>query len=383
MRIAHFIKYFQPKLGYQETYLAKEQIEDGHDVAIFTSDRYVKFKDFDKVFGELLGDRVKGEGKFIEEGITTFRYKPIFELRGQLKFKADIFNSIENWKPDILIVHNVSSFNSFLIAKRFKGKFKIIYDDHIGGLYEVSYFHELYYFIYRNFLNKKIEKSAGSFIGVTKPSTRFLHEKLGFSKSKISYVPLGIDTAVFQYKKSSCEDIRKKHAIPKDSVIGIYSGKIRAIKGINELIDSLNVLFNKRSNLHFIFIGDGDENIIDRLKNTLPNDRYTLVPFMNHENLSIYFSAADFAIWPKMGSISQLEVMACRTALVLPKIRSERLAYTNGLALNETTIEEIVDKVIELIDNPSDLERYKKNSEQAGKKFDWKVINKKFLNSIN
>jgi glycosyltransferase involved in cell wall biosynthesis len=281
-----------------------------------------------------------------------------------------------------LIVHGVSSFNAFIISKKFKGKFKIIYDDHIGGLYEISYFHKIYYSIYRKLFKKNIEDSASSIIGVTKLSTGFLEQELGFSSSKINYVPLGIDTDIFQYKKTKSDEIRKRHSIPIDSVVGIYSGKIRAVKGINELIDSLNILFKKRSNFHFLFVGDGDQNIIDRLKKTLPDDRFALVPFMNHEELSKYFSAADFAIWPKMGSISQLEAMACQTALVLPKIRSERLAYSNGLALNDSTEEEIIDKILVLIDNPSDLERQKKNSEDAGKKFDWEYINKEFLKNI-
>jgi hypothetical protein len=40
MKIIHVIDYFQPQLGYQETFLAKEQAKQGHEVYVLTSDRY-------------------------------------------------------------------------------------------------------------------------------------------------------------------------------------------------------------------------------------------------------------------------------------------------------------------------------------------------------
>ena len=40
MKIIHVVDYFQPILGYQEVFLAKEQAKLGHDVVVITSDRY-------------------------------------------------------------------------------------------------------------------------------------------------------------------------------------------------------------------------------------------------------------------------------------------------------------------------------------------------------
>lgn len=40
MKIVHVIDYFQPRLGYQETFLAKEHPKLGHEVYVVTSDRY-------------------------------------------------------------------------------------------------------------------------------------------------------------------------------------------------------------------------------------------------------------------------------------------------------------------------------------------------------
>jgi hypothetical protein len=40
MKIVHIVDYFQPVLGYQEAFLAKEHAKLGHEVFVITSDRY-------------------------------------------------------------------------------------------------------------------------------------------------------------------------------------------------------------------------------------------------------------------------------------------------------------------------------------------------------
>ncbi len=78
MRIVHVIEYFQPKLGYQETFLARAHAQLGHDVCVVTSDRYSP-----QVYTQnraVLGRRVVGTGTFDEEGIRVQRLKTAFEL---------------------------------------------------------------------------------------------------------------------------------------------------------------------------------------------------------------------------------------------------------------------------------------------------------------
>ena len=40
MKIVHIQDYFHPALGYQETFLSREQAKLGHEVHVVTSDRY-------------------------------------------------------------------------------------------------------------------------------------------------------------------------------------------------------------------------------------------------------------------------------------------------------------------------------------------------------
>jgi len=77
MRIIHLIDYFQPKLGYQETYLALAHLRLGHHVTVITSDRHYPFSDYASAFQKILGERKKKPGKFKEYGLDTLRLAAI------------------------------------------------------------------------------------------------------------------------------------------------------------------------------------------------------------------------------------------------------------------------------------------------------------------
>jgi hypothetical protein len=81
MKIVHLIDYFQPVLGYQEAFLAREQLRLGNEVTVVTSDRYAPFPDYMNTVYPLLGERIRAPGRFIEEGIPVWRLPVQFERR--------------------------------------------------------------------------------------------------------------------------------------------------------------------------------------------------------------------------------------------------------------------------------------------------------------
>jgi len=131
MKILHIINYFQPQIGYQEVFLAKEQIKQGHDVSVITSDRYYPFVDFDKTYKNLLGDRICGSGFSKMDGIPIYRLKTL----GEIKFRVWLLGleqKVEELNPDYVHVHAVLA-NAFRMMKlKKKGmKFKLVADEHI------------------------------------------------------------------------------------------------------------------------------------------------------------------------------------------------------------------------------------------------------------
>ena len=131
MKILHITNYFQPQIGYQETFLAKEQIKQGHEVSVITSDRYYPFVDFDKTYKNLLGDRICGSGFVNIDGIPIYRLKTLGEIKCRV-WLLGLEQKVKELKPDYVHVHAVLA-NAFRMMKlKKKGmKFKLVVDEHI------------------------------------------------------------------------------------------------------------------------------------------------------------------------------------------------------------------------------------------------------------
>ena len=80
MKIIHIIDYFQPRLGYQEVFLAREHARLGHDVYVVTSDRYNPTVYSGNAAETVMGKRIAGSGFSDEEGIRVWRLKTLFEI---------------------------------------------------------------------------------------------------------------------------------------------------------------------------------------------------------------------------------------------------------------------------------------------------------------
>ncbi len=132
MKIVHVIDYFQPKLGYQETFLAKEHARMGHEVYVVTSDRYNPIVYSGNAAKLVLGRRIVDSGFFTEEDIKVWRQKTLFEIPHAI-WMLGLEKRIQELEPDIVVVHGIVSFSAIRIArlKKKSGNFKLIYDDHM------------------------------------------------------------------------------------------------------------------------------------------------------------------------------------------------------------------------------------------------------------
>ena len=116
--------YFHPVLGYQETFLAREQAKMGHDVYVVTSN--CQSRPYYTVNKELLGNRIVNCGFFIEQGIKVWRLKKLFELPSTV-WMLGLERKVRELKPDIVYVHSIVGITQLRIAmlKRKYRNFKI------------------------------------------------------------------------------------------------------------------------------------------------------------------------------------------------------------------------------------------------------------------
>ena len=123
MRIVHVIDYFQPQLGYQETYLAREHQRAGHDVHVVTSDRYLP--EVRKIVAERRPTSTTDEAC----DFTIHRLKLIGEYRTRVWLRH-LESKICELEPDLIIMHGIISITTIRIAilKKRLPKTKIIID---------------------------------------------------------------------------------------------------------------------------------------------------------------------------------------------------------------------------------------------------------------
>ncbi len=387
MKIVHVIEYFQPKLGYQETFLAKEHARLGHDVFVVTSDRYNPIIFEGEATRQVLGDRVVKSGFFEEEGINVWRLKTLFEIPPVIWVRG-LEKKIRELKPDIVIVHNAVSFAGIRTARLKKYMtFKLIYDDHMTFAASRSKLRFLYP-LFTLLFSKLIQQSANALVGVTETSKIFMHKKYGIPLERIAVIPLGANIELFQFDAAARREVRNKLAIPDDNVLFIYTGKLIPNKGPHLLVAAAIKLMTEHSNINVLLLGSGGPAYLDKMKQDIRNsrleDRFFWHDPVPNKELYKFYSAADVAVWPRESSMSLMEAMACKLPAIISDTSqvNERVGYGNGLTYTGDDPEDLARQMGKLMD-PELRGKMGANGRKAVEEdLNWTTIARQFLELV-
>jgi len=380
MKIVHLCNYIQPKLGYQEYFLAKEHARMGHDVFVVTSDRYYPFPDYDNTVKAVLGGRIIGAGEEECEGFKIIRLNILFEKGTQVWLKG-LYTAVKKIMPDLVICHVYGSINSVrIINMKKKLKFKLYTDSH--GLFTSdsnSIMAKLFYFL----MNKNaLIKYNDRIIAVAYECAKYVEEKFRVPKNKIEMIPLGADTDIFKFDRQKRLDIRKKLLIKEDDFVVIFTGKIIKNKGVHIILEAIKKVKAKKK-IVLIALGNGNDDYCDYLKQlsgSIHNCMFVRINAVENNMMPGYYSAGDIAVWPNEATIGTIEAMACSLPVVCHKSLKERYEAGNGFGVNKDDPGELAEILQFCIDNLKEVKKMgllsKKTVEE---RFSWKVIAKKFI----
>lgn len=389
MKIVHVVDYFQPILGYQEVFLAKEQAKLGHDVFVITSDRYAPILYTNNAADSLLGSRIKQPGFFIEEGIKIWRLKTLFEFSSRV-WMIGLEKKIKELKPDVINVDGVNTISAIRVAllklrDKEMVKVKLVIDDHLNPEASKSFWRFLYPVLRKTTL-KIVSNTADALIAVSNTTKEFMHQIYGIPLNKIIIIPLGADTSVFKPDKLAREMIRQELKIDKNDIVYIYTGKIVPFKYVDLLIKAAIRLIKKYSNIKILLVGYSDlsykENLQRIIKDNNLENNFLWCEAVPNKELYKYFSAADIAVWPHQHTNSILEAMACGLPVIVcdEKRSCEEVKYDNGLIYKDLDLEDLQNKMEKLyIDKKLRIKMGENAIKIVKEKYNWHTITKEFL----
>jgi len=388
MRIIHLVDYFQPKLGYQETFLAREHAKLGHKVWVVTSDRYYPFSNYMTAFYKLLGKRLVGSGTRIEEGVKTIRLKSFEIPATPLIYLLDLKKTLKNIKPDVIYCHNMFSITSGRVAYlKSQIGYKLIYDTHAASFntnLTNSLPKKIYHFLYQRLAVPKIKKESDAIFAIGEEEQKFICQEFNIDKKNVPIIRLGVDIERFVFARKKRDTVRKKLNLSEDDILIVFAGKIFPYKDLHILFRAVKILDDRRIKL--LIIGDGDRKYIKRLREMLP-EKNTLIwiPFLLNRELPSYFSGADIGIWPGNPSITMLEAMSCGLPLILSRsVGTEYLDESRAVLWFKRNRSEVLSEQIKKLSYNISTRRKMRSYVRSyiERKLSWETIAKQTLEII-
>lgn len=387
MRIVHLIDYFQPKIGFQETYLAKYHHRLGHEAVVVTSDRYYPYPDFEETFGKILGNRINKAGESEEEGISVHRLNSRELSKSTLIYLLGLNSKLMEIKPDVVFCHGMLTFTSYLAAKYKKEiGYKLIYDTH-GAYFNTPFtgiIKKTYKYIFQKIAVPLIKKNMDSLFAIGDEEREFISDFYRISPRDIPIIRLGVDADLFKFNQRKREGNRLKLGIGEKDILVVFAGKIHPGKNIELLIKALKLINNKEIKL--LLIGNGEKGYLDELKESGQSVNINRIDLVTPGQLSGYYSAADIACWPGDPSITMLEAMSCGLPLIIPDNRYLNYLHSSQSVYifkpnDKDSLCTTLEKTIKMIKNRQ-MDR-KISGEFVSKHLSWENIAQQTLELIN
>ena len=336
--------------------LAREFGELGHDVTIYTTD--LDFSNGSNKFNKKL-PRLEKIGKYrINRTHVWFSFKLFF-------VNSSMSKQIEKDKPDVIHTIGLRSYQS-IVAWRTSKKLKIPLIISVeGGLTTHPFFNEsglLLKILYRvqNYFIKKIIKHATT-ISVANEYEKAIFLDLD-KKSKVQIIRNGVNLETLVSKVN----FKEKYKI--NSKFILFVGRFSKSKGIENLINALNIIKNEKiiSDVRLVIMGVnfGFEQKMEELVERFDlSEKIMIIKNPPREDVISAYGESEFLILPSQWDLSPLvplESFAFKKPVI--STRSHGIPFTvqddkTGILVEPENSEELSKAIIKLLQDDNLRER--------------------------
>ncbi len=230
-------------------------------------------------------------------------------------------------------------------------------------------------------------------ISIEEPLREMYIEHIGLDPNKIICVPNTPLKSIFN-EKNIKQEIKKKY---KDNFVIFYAGGIDILRGINLIIESLQIIKITIPNIKFVFAGKifKGYNPLKHAEELEVNNLIEYLGFLPIEEIPSYIASSDVCVFiPPVNreeinrtiatKIYQYLVMKKPIIVSQAKLMQEFVISNKiGLVLDEYSIENFSEKVLKFY-NSSDLrEKCSKNADSILKGYYWEETSEILINMYN
>ena len=383
MKIIHLIDYFQPILGYQETFLAREQLRKGHQVVVVTSDRYAPFPDYAYTVQPMLGERKLQGGRSVESGIPVWRLPVRYEGYYRCWLKG-LGRVLQELRPDVVHAHNViklTSLQAVLLKSRLD--YRLLVDDHMHAVnLNQSASGRAFYAIFRLLLAPLYRRGVDALVAITEETAEIARTVFGLREPPVQVIELGVDAELFRPDREQGRRVRSELSLLPGDFVVIYTGKVISAKGVHWLVEALALC---PARVKALLLGNAAADyrlLIDRLvvEHGL-HCRVLLHPAVKQVDLPGYYAASDAGCWPRETSMAMLEAAACALPIVVvTEGVGARVRYQNGLQYREGDVRDLARCITRLAEDRTEAQAMGRRGRRLVEDhYGWDKISRRFL----
>ncbi|HAF62980.1 MAG TPA: hypothetical protein DCK95_11750 [Anaerolineaceae bacterium] len=159
--------------------------------------------------------------------------------------------------------------------------------------------HEAHFF--DRFLAKQTLKTADSYIVMTKNEEFRLKSIISDKDKNINVIPHPIYNQFSPSQKSKTE-LRSVLDLPENKPIILFFGFVRPYKGLNDLIEAVNILYSRGKEIHLVIAGEfwGNREVYDNQIKTQKLEKIIHIHdhYIPDKEVAKFFQAADLFVAP-------------------------------------------------------------------------------------
>lgn len=396
--------------GGRHYWFAKELIKRGYNTTIFCANTYHNKNDYIDTKSEKYSEEIVDSIPFVFVRTTTSLNNGIDRIKNMYLFYKNLFNvskryAQENVKPDVILassVHPLTMVAGIRVAKKFGipciCEVRDLWPEAIfffGKLRENSLLGKILikgeYWIYKN-ADSIIFTKEGD-IDYIKERKWDLEQGGKIDLKKCHYINNGIDLE--QFNQSINENILTDEDLEDDTFKVIYTGSIRPINNIMNLVETAKLLA-KHNDIKILIYGEGNQRKElekEVLKMNLQNIIFKgsiekkYIPYiLSKSSVNILNYSQDQYNWSRGNSSNKLfEYMASKK----PIISTVKMGYCilerylAGISLEESTSENLYEAIIKIkLLNKEKYTELGDNAYSGVKNFDFKILSENLINII-